>query len=311
VDRSLAGFGEAFAAAAEVATGAAAAPAVAVSAPQGVAEAGLDEIMALARSRLTDFQDAAYARRHADRVAQLVVIEGGAPEPAAARRVVVDAARELALWMAYEDLIRVADLKTRRSRLIRVRAEARAAAGDVVRISEHFSPGLDEIAAILPRRWGLALLRRFHGRAVVGTRGRGLRLTTSSVSGFVLLRLLALLRQWRPGSLRFAQEQASITEWWAALAWGLACHTGWASALAELPRLRKGYSDTHARGLRHFDEVMEACVRPLLAAQRPPTDADAQALREAIAARRTVAAATRPDPAMPQTVVWRPRPVQR
>jgi indolepyruvate ferredoxin oxidoreductase beta subunit len=115
------------------------------------------------------------------------------------------------------------------------------------------------------------------------------------------------MRPWRTGSLRFAQEQAAITEWCAALAWGLARHGGWATAMAELPRLRKGYSDTQARGLRHFDEVMAACVRPLVAAQRPPADADAQALRDAIAERRTVAAATRPDPALPRPVVWRPR----
>ena len=91
-----------------------------------------------------------------------------------ARTVALDeAARHLALWMCYEDVIRVADLKTRKGRRERVRAEAQAQSTDVVRVVEYLKPGVEEIAAILPRRAGSWLMRSSaeHGwlkRAQVG-----------------------------------------------------------------------------------------------------------------------------------------------
>ena len=56
--------------------------------------------------RLTDYQDAAYARLYRARLDRLQL---GGP-------LLTETARHLALWMSYEDTIRVADLKTRASR---------------------------------------------------------------------------------------------------------------------------------------------------------------------------------------------------
>ena len=105
-------------------------------------------------------------------------------------------------------------------------------------------------------------------------------LATSSVLGFALLRCLAALRRWRPLSLRFAEEQAAIGAWLAALAHSLPLHAGHAAALAELPRLRKGYSDTFERGRQNYERIFALLVAPCSA----PDDASALALRQAIAA---------------------------
>jgi indolepyruvate ferredoxin oxidoreductase beta subunit len=268
------------------------------------------EVLSLARARLVDYQDAAYAQRYSDHVDTLLTAAtaGAATELAARDDAVTEAARELALWMSYEDIIRVADLKTRRSRLDRVRAEAQAGPHDVVEIHEHLKPGLDEIAAVLPRQLGAWLKPRLKHDTPVGVRGQGLTLATTSVLGFAMLRTLAALRRFRPASLRFAEEQSAIAEWLAALRWALPLNAGWAAALAGLPRLRKGYSDTHARGLRHYDEVMALCVRPLMAAGRAPADTDVEGLRQAIRSRQTVAAATEiAAPGAARPIVWRPR----
>jgi indolepyruvate ferredoxin oxidoreductase beta subunit len=86
----------------------------------------LREIINAGIELTTDYQDARYARQYADTVEsvrQLELDAGGAPGGFAVTR---ETARYLALWMSYEDVIRVADLKTRRARLRRVHAEVAA-----------------------------------------------------------------------------------------------------------------------------------------------------------------------------------------
>ena len=58
--------------------------------------------------------------------------------------------RHLALRMTYEDIIRVAQLKTRRSRFERVRREVEAEPGQLVKITEFLKPGVEEYASVLP-----------------------------------------------------------------------------------------------------------------------------------------------------------------
>ena len=52
--------------------------------------------------------------------------------------------------MSFEDLIRVADLKTRKSRFERVRKDVIAKPDEPVHIIEFLKPGLDEICGMLP-----------------------------------------------------------------------------------------------------------------------------------------------------------------
>ncbi len=262
VDASLAGYAEAFDAARREAR-----PASEPSMPPALADT-----VQRGEARLRDYQDAAYAVRYRERVESLRAVGHAAPAA------LEEAARQLALWMSYEDVIRVADLKTRRERFERVRAEAMAGPDDLVRIHEHLSPGLEEIAAIAPVRMGRALRRRIRRDLPVGARGRGTTLQTTSVVGFVLLRGLALLRRWRPRSLRFAEEQQAIERWLDALRAALPRHAGFAAALAELPRLRKGYSDTFERGRANYERLFATLVEPVA----DPDDEAAARLKQAI-----------------------------
>jgi indolepyruvate ferredoxin oxidoreductase, beta subunit len=163
-------------------------------------------------------------------------------------------ARFLALWMAYEDVIRVGDLKSRRARLHRIRSEVNAKPDEPVRITEYLKPGIDEWCAILPMgiaRW----LRRWAER-----RGRrlniGLHVRTTSVHGFLLLRLLASLRWWRPYTSRYAEEQRLIESWLEQILLALPRDRALALEIALCARLIKGYGDTHARGKANFRAVL-------------------------------------------------------
>jgi len=235
-------------------------------------------------SRLRSYQDARYAGRYLGRVERVVRAETAAGGREGSHEVAREVARHLALWMGYGDVIQVAALKARRSRLERIRGEARAREGEVVRIYDLFQPSALEIAAVLPRRLGAWLERRAGGSAGRQSGGKGIRLQASSVSGALALRFAAALRPLRPYSLRFAREQEAIDDWLALIAETLAgggpFHVDLALELARLPRLRKGYGTTHESGVADFRRILGA-VR---AEDRAEAEAAAQALRDAVQA---------------------------
>jgi indolepyruvate ferredoxin oxidoreductase beta subunit len=244
--------------------------------------------------RLADYQDLAYAGLYLDRLQSLCEV---APASAPAQQeVLAEAARHLALWMSYEDTVRVADLKTRRSRFERVGQEVRLSPQQGLHINEFLHPRLEEIADTMPAAWGRWLMRTGWARKLVGryaSSGRVVR--TSSLRGFLLLYSVASLRRWRPKSLRFETEQQRIGAWLADLRRLLPSQPELALELARAQRLVKGYGDTHARGWRHFEMIMQQL--PALAGQAGAAkrlqalvaaalaDDSGQALRSALQAR--------------------------
>ena len=202
--------------------------------------------------RLTDYQDEAYARLYLERLEKL-----RAPATAQGEAVIAETARHLALWMAYEDTVRVADLKTRRSRFERVGQEVRLEQAQQLHINEFLHPRLEEVADTLPAAWGRWLLSSAWARALLAPltrRGRVVR--TSSLRGFLLMYCVAGLRRWRPRSLRYQVEQQRIEAWLADLSRLLPGQAELALEVARAQQLVKGYGDTHARGWRHFEMIM-------------------------------------------------------
>lgn len=266
VEPSLAAFAEAFARAA----GGAVEPAQAAPLPQRFGTTAVPQLVARASAlpariaevaiaglgELASFQDTRYALQYADRVERLA--RAAASRGAAGEETVREAARSLALWMAYDDVIRVAAVKSRASRFARIRSEVAAREGDVIRVRDFLRPGAAEIAAILPVRLGAWLERRARARPASRSRGHSLSLETSSVTGALAMRLLAALRPLRRHSLRFAREQATIEGWVAELERTLAEPQADAAVLAfaRLPRLLKGYGETHAAGRAAFEQAM-------------------------------------------------------
>jgi indolepyruvate ferredoxin oxidoreductase, beta subunit len=207
-------------------------------------------------SRCIDFQDRRYAVLYFDRLEPITNLDHAAD----GFRLTVETARFLALWMCYEDVIRVADLKTRRSRFERIREEVQAKPGEPVHVTEFLKPGLDELAAVLPR-WlarPLKWLARVTGLA--GKLNVGMHVRTTSVSGFVLLRCLASLRPLRPLTSRWKEEQALIGRWLTAITAAAKHHPGLALEIAHCGRLIKGYGETHARAKSNFLRILETLV---------------------------------------------------
>ncbi len=209
--------------------------------------------------RMIDYQDPDYAGLYLRRLERVVALEAAHRDEAWALSEHV--ARALALWMTFEDTIRVADLKTRSARLERVRKDVRAAPEQIVGITEFLSPRAQEIADTLPAALGGWLQRspRAVDRLARLTRGR--RIRSDRLGGFLLLYTLAGLRRWRRGTLRYRQEDARIESWLQALQRLTPQNRPLAIELARAQRLVKGYGDTHERGWRHFSALLAQVER--------------------------------------------------
>ena len=203
--------------------------------------------------RLADYQDESYA---ADYLNRLQAVKDADCGDFALLR---ETARHLALWMSYEDAVRVADLKIRRARFERVHKEVRVGAKQLLRINEFLHPRVQEIADILPAPLGRFLVNTGWARRVVGwLAGNGRILQTTSLSGYLQLYAIAGMRPLRRSSLRFDEEHQKITAWLGQLPDLAREDRALALEVAECPRLVKGYGDTHALGTRNFEAIMGA-----------------------------------------------------
>jgi indolepyruvate ferredoxin oxidoreductase beta subunit len=207
--------------------------------------------------RLIDYQDPDYAALYLDRMRAVCALPCRDEDQLASA-----VARHLALWMSYEDTVRVADLKTRAARFQRVRDEVGAQHDQLLAINEYMHPRFQEICETLPVAWGRWLQRSgWPRRLITRFTSKGRVVTTSSLGGFVLLYLVAGLRRWRRASLRYAQENQRITHWLQQIQTSAAYSPALALEIALCQRLVKGYSDTHERGVRNYDTLMDVVRR--------------------------------------------------
>jgi indolepyruvate ferredoxin oxidoreductase beta subunit len=215
--------------------------------------------------RAIDFQDLAYGDEYLARLEDLAARDreqGGAardfPFTAAA-------AKYLANAMAYDDVIGVADLKTRSARFARIAREMKAGE-DPLYLTEFMHPRAEEMVSLLPAGWG----RRETANDKLMARidrmvNRGRRVETATLRGFLQLYLVSGLRRWRRKLLRHENEMRHMEAWLALATRTLPGNYDLARAILAARRLVKGYSDTHARGLSKFDRVVSAA--PLLTAR--------------------------------------------
>ncbi len=243
--------------------------------------ASSQEIIAHGIARVQDFQDREYADLYAARLRKLVKATGDVSDPRMSHAL-EEGARRLALWMAYEDIPRVAELKTRPARFERIRAESEMQPDQILKVTEYLKPGAEELADMLPVNIGARIMQRLEQGKSLPLMGRGMHLSTTSISGFLMLKLLASLRKIRRKSLRYGVEQKKIETWLDAMQSALQRSPEFAGALAELPRLLKGYGETHLRGKTNYAAVFDGIVTPAMKSGREATEASR--LRRAISA---------------------------
>jgi len=209
---------------------------------QSIAVAGLRKVV--------DYQDPGYGAEYVERLQTAAAGDS-------AGQYTATLAKHLANAMCYDDVIRVADLKTRATRRARIEAEY-GADNSLVQTTEFMRPRMQEIASLLPpslsgwlnNRTGLMKwLNQFVNR--------GRRVRSDRVLPFLLLYSLAGLRRWRRSMARHQVELHSIDQWLSQAAQLRQQNYELAIEVLNCRRLIKGYSDTHSRGLSKFHRVMD------------------------------------------------------
>ena len=210
------------------------------------------EIVYLGVKRLVDYQDYDYADFYLDRLAALQPLETGG-----GHELIRETARFLALWMAFEDLPRVAQNKISAGRFDRFREEVKAAPGQQVGMVEFLHPRVEEFCGALPAGLG----RYLHGSPfwsrVIGWFAGPRNVRTNSVFGYLSFYMLAKLRGIRRRSLIYQIEQGHIEQWLDAIGRAAPQDYSLAVELARCGRLVKGYGSTRERGNRNLQTILE------------------------------------------------------
>ena len=207
---------------------------------------------ALGEARCADFLDADYATLYRTRLGP-VQARDAAPFDLSR-----ETARYLALWMCYEDVARVADLKSRLDRFDNIRSEAAAKADQPIKVVEFFKPGYGEVADQLPPTLAARVRAYAKKRGKTAIFEAGIHVESTSFTGYAKLRALAFMARFRRSSSRYLQEQAQIERWLAAIVKAPAKEL--ALEIALTARLIKGYSDTHQRGKENFLRILDTLI---------------------------------------------------
>lgn len=208
--------------------------------------------------RLADYQDIRYANDYLDRLGDFATLDD------AGRGFVLttEVARQLALQMAYEDTIRVADLKTRRDRFVGIRAQAAASDDQPIRVVEYFHPRIEELCDTLPAALGARLLASPRGQRLLAPLFRkGRNIATSSISGFLFLHMVAKLKRFRRGTYRYCRQALFIDDWLGRTAAAAAADYDFGVAIARCVEMVRGYGDTYERGLSRYRAIVDAAGR--------------------------------------------------
>ncbi|UGY00075.1 DUF6537 domain-containing protein [Bradyrhizobium quebecense] len=196
---------------------------------------------------LIAYQSTSYAQLYIDRLKRFV-----------GRRGVDDAllaeiARLMAERMAYEDAIRIAQLKL---------GEVNAAGGLAARSADDVKKlRLDELVDALPAMVAdpvLAVLDQF------GWRRRRVSIRFSANTRFSIrrLRIEAGLKRWRLFSGRYAKERIWVERWLHMIDRSLTKQPGAASAIVQTATMIQGYGDPYRQGIADWHVIIDGLVKP-------------------------------------------------
>ena len=231
--------------------------------------------------RLIAYQGVPYARLYLDRLRALVDTDNAGVTPG---RLLKEVARQLAVRMSYEDVVRVAQAKIAPNRMRRIAREELRVENEPFSVHDFLKPGIEEMSQLLPAFLARPLLGYAERKGWLGRVHFGMQINSASISGYLCFLLLSKLRWLRPRGHRFKLEQVQIESWLALIADAARRSPEFALEVVECAQLIKGYGDTYARGIGSYRSIEARVIRPALAGQIPP-----QRAADAVASARTAA----------------------
>jgi len=242
-------------------------------------------VLNLGYARLVEYQDKKYADLYLERVYSVWVAERQSSQrtqtsgtidalvsasntstantslpPSLSAPITREAARWTALWMAFDDIVRVAELKNRQSRFEEIRKDTKAQTEDIIRVYDHFKPGVTEMAGLLPQFIADPLLKWEKKRTLSGLPALELKLKlhSSSITGALVLLCLSSLKWLRKYGVRYHYEQLGIQAWLKCIVESTQTDKALGLEIAACGRLIKGYASTNARAHESLNYILNS-----------------------------------------------------
>lgn len=215
--------------------------------------------------QLMDYQGATYAQLYVERLARFV-------DKGLAAETYCEMARLMAERMAYEDAVRIAQLKL---------AEYRDSNGEIISTDiKQFR--LDELVDALPEVAADPILTVLD--YVGWTRQRvSIPFSTASRWSIRRLKMEAWLRRWRLFSIRYGQERQWVERWLHMIARAMMKQPAAVEAVVATASMVQGYGDAYRQGLADWHAIIDDLAKPTFDGVLPLTDL-AGAIKEARAA---------------------------
>jgi indolepyruvate ferredoxin oxidoreductase beta subunit len=216
--------------------------------------------------RLSAYQDVDYARFYIDRLED---VRDADAKASAGGRLLAATARQLAVRMSYEDVIRVAQAKIDPARLNRITHDMALKPDQTFTVTEFLKPGIEEFCSVLPVWLARPILGFAERHPKLMRTHWGMAINTASITGYLRFQMLARLRPMRRKTFRYREEQRAIDTWLGLIGRATPLSVELALEIAECARLIKGYGDTHKRGSDNYRLIENALILPALAGDMP------------------------------------------
>jgi hypothetical protein len=195
---------------------------------------------------LIDYQSAGYARLYVDRLRRFIGRRG------VSEAMLGDIARLMAERMAYQDPIRIAQLKLAGLD----EAGAKAGSAEVIKFR------LDELVEALPAVIGEPVLDVLEWAGWVRKSRMSIRFSTRTRFGIRRLKIEAGTRRWRLYSVRYARERVWVERWLHMIDRSLTRQPQAASAIVETATMIKGHGEAYRQGLADWHAIIDGVAKP-------------------------------------------------
>src|SRR6185312_13934508 len=118
-------------------------------------------------------------------------------------RLLTEVARQLAVRMSYEDVVRVAQAKIAPERMRRIALDELRVSNEPFTVHDFLKPGIEELTQLLPPALARPILRTAERKGWLGRVHFGMEINTTSISGYLRFLMLAKLRRVRPYGIRY------------------------------------------------------------------------------------------------------------
>jgi indolepyruvate ferredoxin oxidoreductase, alpha subunit len=216
--------------------------------------------------RLAAYQDTKYAQLYLTR---LHLAAEADTRSGAEGKLLTEVARQLAVRMSFEDVVRVAEAKIAPARLTRITRDELGVTDEPYSVHDFLKPGIEELTQVLPPSLARPIRRFAERRGWMARVYFGMHVQTTAVFGYLRFLLLAKLRRFRPYGIRYAEEQAQIEAWLTLIERAALRSPELALEIAQCARLIKGYGDTYTRGLSNYRTIEARVIRPALTGEFP------------------------------------------